>query len=1482
MSALAGGAADKLGNQFESWWTLNRVSELLRGQVSRMRIEPPGDEGEGIEFWTEENGVRWCEQVKHVPSTRNWTIGTFKERRVLSRILGQLKNGYKVRFVLSTPAPDLADLTSRARDASSLDEFRTIATGSSESHFEALAAHWGISDADAWRYLRNIHIEQHTEHDLEPLVRTKYEQLFSDNPEVVMNELAGWLVSKLHHTVVEPEIWAHLQQQGFHRRHLVGDRGTLESLHATIERHHRRVSQIRPSIVLFDQARIDTVIDWLAVTASTRQQILLLHGDAGSGKSTLVDSVVKQLSTSGWYCAVLSMDRTAPGIHTSTALGGAASLSASPAVLLSGVSAGSPAVLFIDQLDAVATYSGRMQDNYDSVDDVLAEATANPNLRVVLVVRTVDLDADPRLGRLRADKERVAELKVDRFAPSQVAEALSRSGINPKSIDAPTLKLLEVPLHYAIFSRLDVRSRLGSFSTLPDLYERFTDQIVRDGQARAGSSLNWRAITAPLIGHMSRNEVLRAPAAVLRSADSAGVEALLSSGVLFKENSSVSFFHETYFDYLFAEAFIADGGNLEQFLLESGQALFRRSQTRQILEYLAKTNRSEFFSTVIGLLSSQSIRSHLLDIPLIMLRQWDATAEDWQALKPLAFGASRRSRQLLALLSSPLWFDAADTAGDWETILADGDRIALVANQLVAVARVRPERVTELVRPHIGESEVWKSICTALLAWSLSPGIVPLAVDLLEAGRVDGVRGPIAVNSDFWSILYSLSEEAPAAAARVMGAYLRRAIALSSRDGIADPFDHDHLPNSSSSGGEDVISKIASGAPEHFVAEVLPFVTSVLRETAKTGEEGSLKHGSRWHYRFPGQPTGIDDALFFGLETALRSLHAKEESELLDLLRPLMTSDMEELRFLSCRALSAYPMANTSIEWLLSDPRNLELGYISGSRWATRELIESATKSCDPALLERLSAVLLNYYPHYEKSPRGRASFGYAQFELLSGIAPLHKSTLVSRRLQELERKFGDHPPTAPQSVTAEFAGPPVPESARDLLTDKQWLAAIRTHESDTVDWSHHSGPRGGIRELSVLLGQRAAEEPARFAKLGLILSDPRHAVHIGSIIRSVAGKVPVEILTQLCVHGRRVAGPDLGKDICWSVREVATEATNDLVELIISCCSDDDPQRETARIATGSGDYFYGGDLSTAGLNCTRGAAASCLARILFRQPHRSEQLLEAVRDLARDPIIAVRVRAVEAVLALLDTLPDESLDIAEKMFVDSPADFFDAHETAELLRHTCLRRPRTFAPHLRRALEANDATAKRAGYPWLVAFVNGALEDPAPRELSTLNTAARKGVAKTLFRSPGAAPEILVQLLHDDDSDVRKNAARVLRHVHKLSPESAEMLTYEFTRSPAFAENMENLFASLDRSKVLLPSSTIEACERALDAKGTDLGDIRLEAALTSRHLIAIILRMYKQGNDEIRRRCLDIIDRLSDLGAYGLEGALDQERV
>ena len=92
-------------------------------------------------------------------------------------------------------------------------------------------------------------------------------------------------------------------------------------------------------------------------------------------------------------------------------------------------------------------------------------------------------------------------------------------------------------------------------------------------------------------------------------------------------------------------------------------------------------------------------------------------------------------------------------------------------------------------------------------------------MELIERGYVDDARGPIAVNSDFWSIIYGLHSDNPAGAARLIGAYLRRALNRSETEGSRDPFESGHLSRYSSAGGNSLIGEVAAAAPGDFLGK---------------------------------------------------------------------------------------------------------------------------------------------------------------------------------------------------------------------------------------------------------------------------------------------------------------------------------------------------------------------------------------------------------------------------------------------------------------------------------------------------------------------------------------------------------------------------------------------------------------------------------------------------------------------------------------
>jgi hypothetical protein len=98
-------------------------------------------------------------------------------------------------------------------------------------------------------------------------------------------------------------------------------------------------------------------------------------------------------------------------------------------------------------------------------------------------------------------------------------------------------------------------------------------------------------------------------------------------------------------------------------------------------------------------------------------------------------------------------------------------------------------------------------------------------------------------------------------------------------------------------------------------------------------------------------------------------------------------------------------------------------------------------------------------------------------------------------------------------------------------------------------------------------------------------------------------------------------------------------------------------------------------------------------------------------------------------------------------------------------------------------------------------------------------------------------------------------------------------------FVNSRAFEINHYGLLHVLENTTARLPEVTILICEKFLDQTGISAGDIRTGAAGESDTISKLIIRVYSQSqaDENIESRCLDIIDRMAQIRAYGLSKAL-----
>ena len=72
----------------------------------------------------------------------------------------------------------------------------------------------------------------------------------------------------------------------------------------------------------------------------------------------------------------------------------------SPLEVLAHIARGRDALLVIDQLDAVSNTSGRNPQVFEVVTELLKQARAYPNIRVLLACRSFDLQHDDRFQKL--------------------------------------------------------------------------------------------------------------------------------------------------------------------------------------------------------------------------------------------------------------------------------------------------------------------------------------------------------------------------------------------------------------------------------------------------------------------------------------------------------------------------------------------------------------------------------------------------------------------------------------------------------------------------------------------------------------------------------------------------------------------------------------------------------------------------------------------------------------------------------------------------------------------------------------------------------------------------------------------------------------------------------------------------------------------------------------------------------------------------
>ena len=471
---LPAGAADKFGNRYEGRWTVACLLDVMDEKAGSIRLEPPGPEGQGFEFRVTKQAVREYHQVKRQHFSGHWTLYTLVREGVLTSFLTRLQDTEAhCVFVSGNSASQLDELSDGARRSTSWEEFDQAFLNADQRRKDFNNIRGSLPDLhehEIYERLKRIRVESVGESFLLTTIESRVSALVNGDAATIVDVLAELASEQVHYELTAHDLWMHLESRGFSRRHWDKDPHVLS---AVGEANQRYLSLLRDQTIghtILPRHEVQTIQGRLKESGG--RVGVLLTGEAGIGKSGVMLQVVEELLDTGTPVVAFRADRLEP-TQLPDKVGEQIGLPGSPANVLAAVAQGEQCILVIDQVDALSLASGRHTDLFDCIFEILRQAQAHPNVRILLACRKFDLDNDHRLRGL-TESDGIAEaVVVGRLPHETVHEVVTRFRLNADSLSFKQRDLLSVPLHLKLLSELveDVEIRRLNFETAQDLYK---------------------------------------------------------------------------------------------------------------------------------------------------------------------------------------------------------------------------------------------------------------------------------------------------------------------------------------------------------------------------------------------------------------------------------------------------------------------------------------------------------------------------------------------------------------------------------------------------------------------------------------------------------------------------------------------------------------------------------------------------------------------------------------------------------------------------------------------------------------------------------------------------------------------------------------------------------------------------------------------------------------------------------------------------
>ena len=1548
-----GGISTLKGVRYEVQFGVYKMPDLLEGYLTAVRYLPPTsalssdqlpqkvfvddysvlDAGEKRSFF----------QLKHNSKDASWTINRLISEGVLQQFWKQhyMEPECNLFFISDIPAPNLKSLAEQARQSISLEEFEQTLNEQMRNDSQQIINKLEINLQDIWLLMKAVDFILLTEAQMQTRILDYAGGCYSD-PEkfaLVLKDLiektAGSLLSK---DLLEK----HLVEKGLFRLPI----SLTEDIATILRQASGSLRAYKSDIIGVHILRGETekLEQWIKTTTKERPVAFLLD-IAGTGKSVILHDLLERLESQDVSVLAIKAD-SLTGVTNAATLKDQLSLPASPESLLAAAAKNAIAVLIIDQLDALSLTFSRNQECLNTIIDLIGRAISIPNVRVVVSCRAFDRRFDPILKQIHSTDE----FSIEPLDKNQIQQVLDCISIAWEELTKREQALLTNPHHLGTFASVVIEvNRRGTprspVNTIQDLYDSLWNTKILNPRKSSISSGQLQYAINRLADAMHRSHDLQQPVPILD--DLPEVRTYLESeGILLHESNSLMFFHQSFFDYCYARRFVLQSTSLAEDILKGDQGFFVRPQIVQVLTYLRASDQKRYFSELESLMDrgtkkewlrqlsrnlnierrvlygagvrifGRPIRYHLRHLVFAVFGQQTNLVQREKAIG-LKCLQSHMDRRLFLLGShgNEEWFDVIRPELTALLRLSDKSLDEEVLPFLRSVQEGRADEIYSLFVNQLAASDRWRAriiwCLNSYKAWQ-SKEAEKCLIWLCENGQ------------DPWDTLelalYNIAKANLTLGCQILKVFLKRLrdqwLKLD-KPPTAEEFPHPpastdkngflsyvgHLREFQNYGQrllpaqllwiEELIKQASSSCPSILLEILYPWLEDVLPKLtwrfAPTGwlRDEVFSSPSLHDFNSP------DSAIIQGTRQSLSQLAQTDKQQFLVFAKRIEGSRYLVLHSILVQVLSeqAGKYATWALHYLLKDELHFQIGDLASTTLFSRKLIGAIFPHLNSEERVQLEKAILSYYPEWETKPENGRFRGSDQLELLWEVPDSLLTTESQKPRRELQRKFKGYKPPEANDVQIIAVTSPVPRDRTNLLSDDDWLKAMRKYNDET-EWGKPREEilKGGVIELARAFQDVVKAQPERFVQLLKRFDQNISSHYFDAILNGFADSaISSDKVFDTCESSYNQRPDDvlIQKSICNTIeKRINDNVPDSLIEITrnIALCSID-PDHEAWQTVADGGNHYYHGDPFSNGINTARGSAVRAYMRCVLKSPPNDIKILLTTLDqFSSDPSSAVRSCLIELLPFALRLDANRVISIFNRA-VEGRPELLACHVSHNFIHHAMGQSVHEMLRHVESLIdsdleEAREAAGRLAAIAYLVTPHGRYLYSRCMRG----DVALRQGVAKVLARNvdrPDLLRKCLIglrKLMNDPDKNVREKVGEVFEYL-PLPVKPIKHFVQSFLHSRSLVDATRDCMKYAERIQLEHPGIALTIAERIQLELGKDIVDIQKATALLDNDLVNLVVSIHTHSAAlKLKSRTMDVFERVMDLGSHYASRALE----